>query len=447
MRAIWLCIAGNLLLRLANSATGVLMGLLLASIDRVSGDVPATAVGLLAASFYLAELLGAPWFGVLSDRYGARWFMAAGPVFGGIAIQLIGWPSLLVGWPLLLIAMGLGRVIEGLSTASSAPSTLSFLSAHTSGAPALRGRIMAWYEMATVVGIGGGFVAGGLLWDNLGYGAFLGVSAIYATSFASFAMVHEQPKEFRVSSSEFNGAAPHAERETRNSERAIERGSRGSGPRPAALLEVLRRPRVFRFAPAWLLVNTVVGLWFTHSAFQLTGEPRAGQYLAGGFTGSSLGAAFAYFSAAFLLGVYLWGMAIGTRRKTTIMAITASGIYLICAALFAINHLGGAGGWSLTALGAAYGVGVVVASGFTPAALAYLADISEEMKGRRGAVMGLYSVMLGLGQLLGGVLGGPFADIGGIDGLILLTALLGTGALATVLALRHYEERLTVAAS
>jgi len=409
--AIWLCIGASLLLRLGNSATGVLMGLLLAEVDRQRGDVPATAVGLLAASFYLAELLGAPWFGVLSDRHGPRRFMVAGPIFGGIAIQLIAWPSLILGWPLLLAGMALGRVIEGLSTASSAPSTLSFLSSETSSAPAVRGRVMAWFEMATVVGIGGGFVAGAILWDRLEHAAFVAVTAIYVASLITFVRIRE-PK------------APVAHRR---------------GLEPHALISVLRRPRMLRFAPAWLCVNTIVGVWATHSAFQLAGEEHAGQYLAGGFTGTSLGAGFAFFTVAFMLGVYLWGLVIGTRRKSSIMLLTLSGIYVICLSLFAVNHIGQMGGFGPAAFTVLFGVGVVVASGFTPAALAYLADLSEEAVHQRGATMGLYSVMLGLGQLLGGALGGPFADVGGVDGLILLTAILGTGALGTLMALRRDE--------
>src|SRR4051812_30819989 len=144
-QSIGLCIGGNLFLRLGNSATGALMGLLLASINRERGDVPAIAVGLLAASFYLAELVGAPICGAASDRYGRRVFMVAGPICGAVAVQLIGWPTLLLGWPLLLVAMGAGRVIEGLSTACSAPSTLSFLSAATENQPTVRGRVMSWY--------------------------------------------------------------------------------------------------------------------------------------------------------------------------------------------------------------------------------------------------------------------------------------------------------------
>lgn len=408
-----LCIVGNMFLRLGNSATGVLMGLVLASIGRAQGGVPATAVGLLAASFYVAELLGAPVFGTLSDRYGRRRFLIAGPIFGGVAIQLIGWPSVLVGLPLMLIPMALGRVIEGLSTATTAPSTLSFLSLRTADSASLRGRVMAWYEMATVLGIGLGFVAAGLLWDRLGHGAFLAVTAIYAVALAAFALVSEDPRN----------EAPKG------------------GVHTTSFREVLRKRRLLRFVPAWLCVNTIVGLWFTHSAFQLTGEHRPGQFLTGEFTGSSLGAAFAMFSAAFVLGVFLWGMAIGRREKTTLMLITMAGIYVICLALFAINHQGGQGGSGLTALTIVFLLGVVVASGFTPAALAYLADISEEMAEHRGTVMGLYSVMLGLGQLLGGALGGPFAQVGGVDGLILLTGLLGTVALATLVLLHRTEYR------
>jgi MFS family permease len=414
--AIWACIAGNLLLRLGNSATGVLMGLVLASVARERGGVPATAVGLLAASFYVAELLGAPIFGSLSDLRGRRVFMLAGPVCGAIAVQLIGWPSLLMALPLLLFPMAIGRVIEGLSTATTAPTTLSFLSAETAESPPLRGRVMSWYEMATVVGIGLGFVAAGLLWDHQRHGAFLAVTLVYAAAFFAFSLVTDA------------GGRPAT-----------------LSRHPGAFADVLRQPRVLRFVPAWICVNTIVGLWFTHSAFQLTGAHREGQFLSGEFTGSSLGASFALFSGAFVLGVFLWGLLIGRRQKTSLMLVTTAGIYVICVALFAINHLGEEDSYLITVLTIVFLLGVVVASGFTPAALAYLADISEEMAEHRGAVMGLYSVMLGLGQLLGGALGGPFAQAGGVDGLILLTAILGSASLL-ILVLLHQSERAEISA-
>ena len=84
-------------------------------------------------------------------------------------------------------------------------------------------------------------------------------------------------------------------------------------------------------------------------------------------------------------------------------------------------------------------VGIFAESSFAPAALAYLADISEDAAKDRGLLMGLYSVFLGLGQLLGGALGAVFAQIWGFDGLIYLTALLAFVALVALLMLLRTE--------
>src|SRR5439155_16041196 len=85
-------------------------------------------------------------------------------------------------------------------------------------------------------------------------------------------------------------------------------------------------------------------------------------------------------------------------------------------------------------------VGIFAESSFAPAALAYLADISEDAAKDRGLLMGLYSVFLGLGQLLGSGLGGVYAQIWGFDGLIYLTLLLGFVALVALLMLFRLEK-------
>jgi predicted MFS family arabinose efflux permease len=77
-------------------------------------------------------------------------------------------------------------------------------------------------------------------------------------------------------------------------------------------------------------------------------------------------------------------------------------------------------------------VGVFLEAGFTPAALAYLADVSERFSRERGLLMGLYSVMLGIGQLVGAALGGLFAQFAYFDGLAYLTILLASAAMGTV---------------
>ena len=56
--------------------------------------------------------------------------------------------------------------------------------------------------------------------------------------------------------------------------------------------------------------------------------------------------------------------------------------------------------------------------------------------------MGLYSVFLGLGQVIGAVVGGVAASIMGIDGLIVATALLLVVGIAALLHLRSVESEL-----
>ena len=68
-------------------------------------------------------------------------------------------------------------------------------------------------------------------------------------------------------------------------------------------------------------------------------------------------------------------------------------------------------------------------AGFTPAAFSHLAELTAPMDGSRGAAMGLYSVILGAGQLMGNLLGGPFAARWQMNGVLALTAVLAVVSL------------------
>ena len=83
--------------------------------------------------------------------------------------------------------------------------------------------------------------------------------------------------------------------------------------------------------------------------------------------------------------------------------------------------------------------GVFVLAGATPAALGLLADISEGHPEKRGALMGLYSVFLGTGQIVGSVVGGIGADLAGIDGLLAVSMILLLIALIPLGRLRASE--------
>jgi len=126
------------------------------------------------------------------------------------------------------------------------------------------------------------------------------------------------------------------------------------------------------------------------------------------------------------------------------MLSSITGIFLFCIALAGINHFGTGNPvlmaiWIVLLL-----IGIFAESSFAPAALAYLADISEDAAKDRGLLMGLYSVFLGLGQLLGGALGAIFAQIWGFDGLLYLTVLLACVALIALLTLFRTERRMGI---
>jgi predicted MFS family arabinose efflux permease len=55
--------------------------------------------------------------------------------------------------------------------------------------------------------------------------------------------------------------------------------------------------------------------------------------------------------------------------------------------------------------------------------------------------MGLYSIFLGLGQIIGGGFGGIFARAFGFDGLIYLTVILACVALPSLLWLAWFERK------
>ena len=68
--------------------------------------------------------------------------------------------------------------------------------------------------------------------------------------------------------------------------------------------------------------------------------------------------------------------------------------------------------------------------------------MSEAYPDDRGAVMGLYSVFLGIGQILGSLVGGFAAEHAAIDGLLIATLVMMGIALLPLYQLRRFEYQL-----
>jgi MFS family permease len=410
-RSLWAVLTGTFTLRFSTGLTGALLVYYLDDLPAHGGpEVDSLVIAAYAATFYGAELLLSTPFGMLSDRYGHHRLMQVGPIFGAVAVVLT--------WVTTdLVVLGGTRILEGASTAVSVPSILGFIAMATAGDELLRGRMSARFEGATLAGIGGGLVAAGPLWELLGREAFLLNAFIYGLSFLIY---------------RYGVGEPTGEAETLHAPHYGWRRFR----------TLLGSSHVWLLAPTWIAVNAALGLWTTQSIFQLVNEPRPGfedQLLMGGFEPIQISIGLGIALLVFFAGLAFWGERFKRLRRTTIIFYGIVGGAVLVVAGLVLNHSSGATPIVQLVVSGVAIAGLFVLAGATPAALGLLADISEAFPADRGAIMGLYSVFLAIGQIAGSLLGGLAAELRGIDGLLFATlALLGV-ALLPLSRLRRYE--------
>lgn len=369
-------------------------------------------VGFVAAGYYATELLLAPVFGAMTDRVGRKVLMAAAPVIGAIALLI--YPLTSSIWVLFAI-----RILEGVSAAAAIPATLGYLSDLTDGSPH-RARIMGFYEIVTLLGVtGGGIVLGPLLWSALGTSSYPVLAGVYMLGAIVFWFF-----------------LPNI-------------GTRVQKRRDLSdYFKALGNRRLVRFLPAWLSATAVIGLWLVHVQNILSKgkEPiQTSQALVGAFTPAEVSKYLTFFAISFLIGLVFWAERAKHGRRSTPMLYAGGGLLAISISWFFLNHpelgfnlliptpLEPVSVWFLLLL-----IGAFFQAGFTPVALAYLADISEDFPEDRGVVMGLYSIFLAGGNLIGGsLLGGAFVSALQMDGVILLTFLFTLMAFYSVLNIRR----------
>jgi MFS family permease len=208
---------------------------------------------------------------------------------------------------------------------------------------------------------------------------------------------------------------------------------------------LLGTSHVWLLAPTWIAVNAAIGLWFSQSIFQFSKpDPRfPDQALLRGFSPVEISVAAIVIGVIFGAGLLYWGNRFKNTRRTTILLYGILGGGVLALGGIAVNH-GPALPVIVPILGVAAAVfGLFVLAGATPAALGLLADISEKFPTDRGAIMGLYSVFLAVGQITGALFGGLAADWRGIDGLLIGTFSLLLIALLPLAQLRRDEDQLT----
>ncbi len=415
-RSLRFVLLGTFTLRFSTGLTGAMLGLYLADLPAHGGQpVDATVVGMFAAVFYLSELVLSPIFGILSDRLGHHRVMLYGPIFGGIAVIITG---LTVELPVLAGT----RLLEGASTAASVPSILGFIALATAGNELLRGKAAARFEGATLAGLGVGFIVAPKLFEAIGPNAFFLNAVVYGISFLIYWRGVKDPAGEAEAV-----ASPHV-----------------GFARYAALI---RSSHVLLLAPTWIALNASIGLWFSQSLFQFSQANPA-------FPDQALMQRLRcqpdhrrgdrhrhrVRGRAAVLGQPLQVDAadddhpVRDHRRRRARRGRAGG-----------QPLGRAARWrSWRARSLLAGAGLFVLAGATPAALGLLADISERFPADRGAIMGLYSVFLAIGQIAGSLIGGFAADWRGIDGMLLATMGLLVVALVPLNRLRSQEHEIGI---
>jgi MFS family permease len=438
-RSILAVLLGTFTLRFSTGLTGGLLVYYLAELpDHGGQEVSGTAVGALTATYFAAELLLSPAFGVLSDRLGAHRLMQWGPVFGAVAVVMTALTT-------NLYLLGVTRWLEGMAAAASIPSILGYIALATAHDETLRGRTVSRFEAATLAGIGAGIVAAGWLYDDngagLGTGAFFLNAGIYVGSLLIYrygvAELHHGQDPAALDAAAAADAPPLDSAELRPRHFDLRRYT-----------ELMRAPQVWLLAPTWIALNAVLGAWTTQSVFQLVREPSAefaDQLLMGGFNPVQVSIGLAVAGVIFFAGLFYWGGRFGTLRRTTIIGVGLAGAVVMVLAAFVLNHAIGWGTLIQVGLAGVAAAGLFVMAGATPAALGLLADISESHPADRGAIMGLYSVFLGLGQIIGALASGTAADLAGIDGLLLASLLLLGVAVLPIHRLRESEHLVGVA--
>ena len=409
---------GTFILRVNGGAAPIILGRLLAQLSLEQGyTISNIHVGLLAVVYFVVELTLAPVMGALSDRTGRRFFLTLGPLIGMVQVVLLVFTPTQNPLPYLLFL----QVLAGVATAMQVPAVLGYLADYTANSRALRMRVMSLYELATSGGFAIGVVLGGFAWDRFGREAY----ALLAVGYLIVALcMFLVPKvNQKIDQSKIQATVRRYWR-------------------------VVRTPRLFIFIPAWISFCALAGIWLSAQlTFILSSSKRyPHQSLMGIFSGHGSGGHLSLVLGAFVmffgLSLLFWAFFLNRVPRLLMMLSSITGIFLFCIALAGINHFGTNNSallaiWILLLL-----VGIFAESSFAPTALAYLADISEDASKDRGLLMGLYSVFLGLGQLLGGALGAVFAQIWGFNGLIYLTIILACVALIAVLTLFRMERRL-----
>jgi len=320
-------------------------------------------VGIIAAAYPVTEIIAAPAIGVLADRLGRRRWIYIGLMLSTLALFAFTLNTA-VGY------LAIVHAIQGLAAAMVVVSTLTMVTDVST--PRNRGREMGIYDFANLGGYVVGIASAGVLIRTYSVVAPFYFSSALAAVGAIFAYLRVREKKTRWMHSVLS---------------------------PVQTLRLLLSDkRAAAMFPIWLSVTTFVGM-------ALTFGPRFGPspLLTSFFiAGVVLVLAFSQPFFGHLSDRY------GRDRLMMLGMVSLIGLFATVITMLRrrLDLL------YVAPVLAVFGVGSFA---FAPAALASLGDLAPEQG--RGTTMGIYSVVISLGTIIGPLLGGYLLDRYGLSSL------------------------------
>ncbi len=348
---------------LLRTAFGALL-LLIASYVPYETDYEALLnVAIIAVPYPLAEMLTANYFGLLSDRTGRKVIIVAGTSVAAVVVTLYTLSNNV--W--YLAAM---HGIHGIGAAATVAPAIAMIADHADKCD--RGRQMGWFDYSTFLGYIIGAVVGGFMIDFTGpIAGFVMVAVLLGSSAVMLQLLVRKEKPV-VKASNMEGFQ--------------------------ALKKVFKIKEIRLMFPIWLIIATLLGLAITYL-------PRI--MLSEDMSGTTIGIMFGAAGVALGLLQPFWGKVSDIVGRIPVMAYGVFSIFgIVLMVLFFSDYA-----FVMTDDGIEFkllgmiplGILGLGAGAFVPAALAMMADSSDEEC--YGATMGLYSFALGFGAFIAEALG------------------------------------------
>jgi MFS family permease len=339
------------------------------------------SLAVVLALYPLTEAATAVPLGILCDRQGRRRVFLGGlALMGGLIASIALTQNVLVVAAL--------HALMGLAAAAIAVSSLTMITDLTNAGN--RGKGMGAFDFSNIGGYAGGLLVGGLLSEafkaNLSTAFFVTASLMIVALGVSYFLLREP------------GHAP-------------DEGGGSVSLNPFAGMD----QRTKAILPIWLSLTSLIGIvFFLPRALRQVGihETVTGVLLFAGIMTIGLGS----------IGFGALSDRLG-REKT--MAIGAAGLFgLLVGLALLFQDIGS--GLNVIRFLPILGPAGIATSALVPSVLAAVGDRAKE--GKKGATMGLYSLMLSLGIAFGELLAGFASLLGGLSTILYAGSVIFLGA-------------------